>query len=158
MVGALVDQVNPVTMLEKYPALAAVAKNNIQTDIAQDELPAFVELVQRMQKGSITSLALTNKNTNVGNPDYAKIHALVQSAIATPQPAPSHPATATPTTPTADADPVRHLHRGAGDRRPGQHQGRLLSPEVSGPARGARPGPGEPAPARVAASPWPRSR
>ena len=56
MVGALVDQVNPVTMLEKYPALAAVAKNNIQSDIAQDELPAFVELVQRMQKGSITSL------------------------------------------------------------------------------------------------------
>ena len=99
MVGALVDQVNPVTMLEKYPALAAVAKNNIQSDIAQDELPAFVELVQRIQKGSITSLALTNKNTNVGNPDYAKIHALVQSAIATPQPMASHPATPTPSTP-----------------------------------------------------------
>lgn len=95
MVGALVDQVNPVTMLEKYPALAAVAKDNIQSDIAQDELPAFVELVQRMQKGSITSLALTNKNTNVGNPDYAKLHALVQSAIATPHPAPSHRAGAT---------------------------------------------------------------
>lgn len=100
MVGALVDQVNPVTMLEKYPALAAVAKNNIQSDIAQDELPAFVELVQRMQKGSITSLALTNKNTDVGNPDYAKIHALVQSAIATPHPAPSPPATPAPSTPT----------------------------------------------------------
>ena len=100
MVGALVDQVNPVTMLEKYPALAAVAKNNIQSDIAQDELPAFVELVQRMQKGSITSLALTNKNTNVGNPDYAKLHALVQSAIATPHPTASHPATAAPGTPT----------------------------------------------------------
>jgi polyisoprenyl-teichoic acid--peptidoglycan teichoic acid transferase len=105
MVGALVDQVNPVTMLEKYPALAAVAKNNIQSDIAQDELPAFVELVQRMQKGSITSLALTNKNTNVGNPDYAKLHALVQSAIATPHPAPSHPATATPSTPTPTPTP-----------------------------------------------------
>ena len=85
-------------MLEKYPALAAVAKNNIQADISQSELPAFVELVQRMQRGSITSLALTNKNTDVGNPDYAKIHALVQQAIATPKPAPSHPATRRPPT------------------------------------------------------------
>ena len=89
-------------MLEKYPALASVAKNNIQADISQSELPAFVELVQRMQRGSITSLALTNKNTVVGNPDYAKIHQLVQKAIATPKPAPRtpRPTTPKPTTPT----------------------------------------------------------
>jgi LCP family protein required for cell wall assembly len=99
MVGALVGQVNPVTMLEKYPALASVAKNNIQADISQGELPAFVELVQRMQRGSITSLALTDKNTNVGNPDYDKIHALVQAAVATPRPVAKKPATPRPSTP-----------------------------------------------------------
>jgi anionic cell wall polymer biosynthesis LytR-Cps2A-Psr (LCP) family protein len=109
MVGALVSQVNPVVMLEKYPALASVAKNNIQADISQSELPAFVELVQRMQRGSITSLALTNKNTTVGNPDYAKIHQLVQKAIATPEPAPSTPRPTTPTpkpTPTPSGSPT----------------------------------------------------
>jgi LCP family protein required for cell wall assembly len=111
MVGALVDQVNPVRMLEKYPALAAVAKNNIQSDISQNELPAFVELVQRMQRGSITSLALTNKNTNVGNTDYTKIHAMVQAALANPRPAspkPSTPSTPRPsaTTPTLTPTPT----------------------------------------------------
>jgi len=55
-----------------------------------------VELVQRMQRGSITSLALTNKNTNVGNPDYARIHQLVQQAMATPRPASSAPRPTTP--------------------------------------------------------------
>jgi LCP family protein required for cell wall assembly len=105
MVGALVSQVNPVTMLEKYPALAAVAKNNIQSDISQNELPAFVELVQRIQRGSITSLALTNKNTDVGNPDYGKIHAMVQAAIANPRPASPKPSATTPT-PTLTATPT----------------------------------------------------
>ena len=52
MVGALVDQVNPVSCWRSTPHSPAVAKNNIQVDIPPDELPACVELVQRMQRGS----------------------------------------------------------------------------------------------------------
>ena len=85
MAGALVDQVNPVTMLEKYPALAAVAKNNIQSDISQNELPAFVDLVQRIQKGgSIRSLPLTANVVRPGNPDFAKIRKLVKKGLKPP--------------------------------------------------------------------------
>ena len=105
MVGALLDQTNPVKLLKKYPALAKVAKNNIQSDVAQHELAAWVDLVQRIQEGSVTSLPLTNQITNVGNPDFAKLHALVQSAIATPHPTASHPATPAPGTPTPTPTP-----------------------------------------------------
>jgi LCP family protein required for cell wall assembly len=86
MVGAIVDQVNPVTMVEKYPRLASVLKKNLQTDISQKELKAFVTLVERMQKGTMKSLAFTNDNTNTVHPDFAKMHQLVQKAIHPPKP------------------------------------------------------------------------
>ncbi|HET8601500.1 MAG TPA: LCP family protein [Segeticoccus sp.] len=89
MVGALLDQVNPVSMLQKYPQLAQVAKDNIQTDIPTNELPAWVTLVQRIQKGEIRSLAFTPDNTNVVHPDFAKMRQLVKRALQPPKPAPS---------------------------------------------------------------------
>ena len=81
MVGALLTQVNPVKILRKYPSLAKVAKNNIQTDIAAKELPAWVELVERIQKGEIHSLTFTIKNTNVVHPDFPKMRTMVKNAI-----------------------------------------------------------------------------
>jgi LCP family protein required for cell wall assembly len=91
VVAAVVQQVDPITMLQRYPALARVAGDNISVDISQDELPAWADLVLRMQKGTIKSLPFTPKNTNVVDPDFAKIRMMVYEAI--------HPEleTATPT-------------------------------------------------------------
>ncbi len=93
MVGALLNQVNAGNMLQRYPALAAAAGDNIQTDVAQDELPAWVELVQQIQDGTIESLPFTLDNTNVVNPDFESIRQRVQDAIEpepeTPTDAPS---------------------------------------------------------------------
>ena len=86
MVGAIVSQVNPVSMIEKYPALARVLKKNLQTDISQQELKPFVTLVERMQHGTMKSLAFTNENTNTVQPDFAKMHTMVQKAIHPPKP------------------------------------------------------------------------
>ncbi len=100
LVGALIDQVNPVTMLSKYPDLARVAKNNVSTDLQVSQLPAWVELVQRIQKGSITSLTFSLDNLKPANPDYAKIRRLVQESIsapATPRPTTSASTAPTPT-------------------------------------------------------------
>ena len=100
LVGALIDQVNPVTMLSRYPDLARVAKNNVSTDLQVSQLPAWVELVQRIQKGSITSLTFSLDNLNPANPDYAGIRRLVQESIAapaTPRPTASAPPAATST-------------------------------------------------------------
>lgn len=84
LVGALIDQVNPVTMLSKYPELARAAKDNVSTDLQVSQLPAWVELVQRIQKGSITSITFSLDTITPANPDYAKIRRVVQEAISAP--------------------------------------------------------------------------
>jgi LCP family protein required for cell wall assembly len=97
MVGNLVGQVNPVQLLSKYPQLAAVAQKNISTDVGQDQLRAWVMLVERMQKGKIKSLPFTSAVISPGNPDFAKIRALVQAAINPPPPAPAAASTGSAT-------------------------------------------------------------
>ena len=100
LIGALLDQVNPVNMLRQYPQLAQAAKENISTDIAVEQLPAWVELVQRIQKGSITSLTFTSDNITPANPNYAKMREMVQEAITTPQTTTATPTTAPPSSTT----------------------------------------------------------
>ncbi|WP_109472575.1 LCP family protein [Ornithinimicrobium cavernae] len=88
VVGALVEQVNPVTLLQRYPAIAAAAGDNITVDIDQAELPAWAELVERVQSGTMKSLPFTAKNTNTVDPDYTGIRREVYLALH-PQPEPT---------------------------------------------------------------------
>jgi len=99
MVTALLDQANPAQLISRYPALAKVAKNNIQTGIRQQDLAAWVTLVQRIQHGTVRSLPLTNKVIGTVNPDFAQIRALVAASIAAkaaPKPKPTGTATKPP--------------------------------------------------------------
>jgi len=98
MVGIILDQVNPVLMLAKYPEIARVAKDNIKTDVAAEDLPAWVELVQRMKRGTISSLTFTSRNISPANPDFAEIRTMIRTAL-TPVPS----ATVTPSTATTGA-------------------------------------------------------
>ncbi len=81
LVGKILDQVNPATMLQKYPELAQVAKDNIQTDIPAADLPAWVDLVGRIKGASIRSLTFTDLNTKVYDPDFPKMRTMIQDAI-----------------------------------------------------------------------------
>jgi LCP family protein required for cell wall assembly len=81
MVSALVDQSNPVKLLQKYPKIASVAKHNIETDIPRKDLPAWVTLVERMQNGKMTSLPFTSSVVNTSHPDFDRIHQLVRKAL-----------------------------------------------------------------------------
>ncbi len=101
LVGNIVDQVNPALMLQKYPALAQVAKENIVTDLPATDLPAWVDLVDRIKNAQIHSLAFTASNISVTRPDFAKIHTMVSQAIA----ASLAPASPTTTTPSATSSP-----------------------------------------------------
>jgi anionic cell wall polymer biosynthesis LytR-Cps2A-Psr (LCP) family protein len=89
VVAALVNQVNPMTMVQRYPQIAEVAGDNIAVSIDQEELPAWADLVLRVQKGTIRSLPFTNENIDTVNPDYTAIHATVLQAISPPPPEPS---------------------------------------------------------------------
>jgi polyisoprenyl-teichoic acid--peptidoglycan teichoic acid transferase len=105
MVGNLVDQVNPVKLLSKYGQLASVLKNNISTDITQNQLQGWVVLVQRMQKGDITSLPLTNKVINTVNPDFEAIRTYVKQALDPASKPTPKASTGTSDTPGATSEP-----------------------------------------------------
>ncbi|NUO91609.1 MAG: LCP family protein [Dermatophilaceae bacterium] len=100
VVQAVVKQVDPASMVSKYPEIARIARDNIYTDIPAQNLPAFVDLIERVQKsGKINSLALTQvPGFNSFRPDYDAIHAFIQKGIAPPvaTPKPTTTSTATP--------------------------------------------------------------
>nr|WP_281366104.1 LCP family protein [Janibacter cremeus] len=99
MVGALLNQVNPTSMLVRYPALASTLEDNVRVDIPEDDLDEWAELVLRIQDGgSIKSLPLTNDVIDVVNPDYLKIHLMVHEAINPPEPTSEPSSSSSPTT------------------------------------------------------------
>jgi LCP family protein required for cell wall assembly len=101
VLGALAQQVDPVTLARSFPALARTAQRNIRTDIGLDELSAWVELGHRVQGASVRSLPFTDQVINTVRPDFAKVHALVRKALQAPAPtaAPPKPGTPKPGTP-----------------------------------------------------------
>lgn len=95
VVAAVVQQVNPMTMLQRYPQIAEVAGDNISVSIAPGDLPAWAELVLRVQDGRIESLPFTNENINTADPNYKEIRSTVAEALNPPEP---DPVTSTPGT------------------------------------------------------------
>jgi LCP family protein required for cell wall assembly len=85
VVKAVIGQVNPAEMLAQYGKVAKILRENIYTDIPGENLPAFVELVERVQKAKIGSVALTPKTgIDSFDPDYDLIRTLVDKAINPP--------------------------------------------------------------------------
>ncbi|EWT01451.1 LytR family regulatory protein [Intrasporangium oryzae NRRL B-24470] len=107
VVQAVVQQVNPASMLGKYPELARIAKDNIYTDIPVQNLGAFATLIERVQKAKITSVALTLKQgISSVKPDFDLIRELVQKAIAPPPASTPTPSTTTTAKPTPTKKPT----------------------------------------------------
>jgi polyisoprenyl-teichoic acid--peptidoglycan teichoic acid transferase len=86
VIGAIAAQANPANLAKAFPALAAAAKDNIETSIQQSDLEAWVDLTMRVKKaGSIRSLPFTSKVVgSTANPDYDQIHRLVDNALVDP--------------------------------------------------------------------------
>lgn len=101
LIGAMVRQAEPLNVLKHFQELASATKKLAQTDIPRSVLPDMVSLGDRMHRnGSIRSVAFVPPVIHTGNPNYARIRALVRAALAKPaaKPAPV-PAAASPTTP-----------------------------------------------------------
>ncbi len=139
VVAAVVEQVNPLNMLQNYPAIVAAAGDNITVDIAQQDLPAWAELVSRVQgSGSIRSLPFTIKNTDVSDPDYADIRAQVAAALQPPAPTPTSPtATGGTTGPTTASRPRGRPSRARPATTPRRPRPTMSSPTSGRSAEGA---------------------
>jgi LCP family protein required for cell wall assembly len=105
VVGALARQADPVTVAKAYPKLARSAKKNISTDVPLDQVDALVQLGLRVKEGKVTSMSLTPEVIgSAANPDFPRIHRLVQKALrdsTKPTPTPTvTPGTSGTTNPT----------------------------------------------------------
>lgn len=121
LIGAMVQQASPSTVLKHFQELSSATKKLASTDIPRSVLPDLISLGDKMHSASIRSLAFVPPVIITGDPDYAKIRNLVRAAItpvaAAPTPAPTASATPTPapttskpsgssTRPTASSAPV----------------------------------------------------
>lgn len=102
MVNALVSQTNPFQMVQRFPDIMKVAKENILLDLPQDQLPDLADLANTMKKGQMKSVNLAYPIISDSNPDYDKVRLLVKKGLerpkATKKPAPKKTSTSSSTT------------------------------------------------------------
>ena len=68
VVNAFLKQANPGNLLRRYPEIAGAVKENVSTDIPVGALSDWADLVLKVQKASVRSLALTPDNISVVRP------------------------------------------------------------------------------------------
>jgi len=104
LIGAMVQQVSPLTVLKHFQDLSSATKKLAETDIPRSVLPDLITLGDQMHGGStVRSLAFVPPVISTANPDYAKIRRLVRDALAKPAATPSTSASPTPAATTSAA-------------------------------------------------------
>lgn len=116
VIGALLDQADPATVLARFNQVAAATKELIETDIPRAMLSDLVPLALKVQDAKVTSLQFVPPLIQTFDPDWTKIRDLTRKAIrestgaepvtASATPAPTEtPSAGTPTagSPTAGA-------------------------------------------------------
>ncbi len=78
---AMLQQVNPQTMLTKFRAVAQASAKVVSTDIPESDLGTFVELGLKAKKEKVTSVQFVPPLITPAHPDFAKVRQLVASAI-----------------------------------------------------------------------------
>ena len=79
---ALIRQFTPQTLLTKYTELASAGQDMVPSDIPQAMIGSLSNLALKTRQLPITNLELVPPQVGTGDPGYAAIHAMVQSAPA----------------------------------------------------------------------------
>lgn len=66
VLGAVADQASPLTILRNFGSIAAAIKENVSTDIPQDRLVDFVDLLPMVSTDRIDSLRITRAEYSTG--------------------------------------------------------------------------------------------
>ncbi|KNY07452.1 LCP family glycopolymer transferase [Microbacterium sp. GCS4] len=87
---AILAQFTPQTVLTRFNEVAAAGTALISTDLPQDKLPEFFDLMTKAKEQTVTTIELTPENgIDEHSPDYGYIHSMIQQTL--------HPPTETPT-------------------------------------------------------------
>ncbi|MDO5068208.1 MAG: LCP family protein [Propionibacteriaceae bacterium] len=96
LVGSIIRQANPQTMLTSYEAIAKASKDMVMTDIPQEVLQPIVELALKVKDANVTRLRFDNgaHGYNYDRPDFPEMRKSVQEALGitvetTPSPTPT---------------------------------------------------------------------
>ncbi len=78
---AMLQQLNPKSVLLNAEKIAESSKALLTTDIPQQDLGAFMDLALKAKSQKISSVSLVPPVIYTGNPDYRKVRRLVSTAI-----------------------------------------------------------------------------
>ena len=99
VMGAILREASPTTVITKYKELASAAESTISTNIPQGVVPALVQLALRAKSQPLSSVQFVPPLIpNTAHPDFDEIHDIVQQAIHDSMSAPAAaPSTSAPT-------------------------------------------------------------
>ncbi|WP_219467398.1 LCP family protein, partial [Nonomuraea rhizosphaerae] len=81
VIGALLDQADPATVLTRFRKIALATKELIRTDIPRPMLTHLVPLALQVKNAEVTSLQFVPPLINTGSPDWEKIRSLTAKAV-----------------------------------------------------------------------------
>lgn len=84
VLDAIVEAADPMTLLSRFQQLAATTQDIVSTDVPQRVLGDVVELGLRVKDAPIRSVVFDDTVIDPAYPDYDRIRALVQQALAGP--------------------------------------------------------------------------
>lgn len=121
-IDAIIDEADPLTLLQDYQELAAATSDIVSTDIPRSALQDFVELGDRVKDGEVTSVVFDNTVIDPAYPDYDAMRLIVLSALSEPAPSSGAPGTSAPSTsaPSTSAAPETSAAPTAGEEAPAE--------------------------------------
>ena len=97
LMAAMLDQLNPRTVLLNATDIGQSSKKLLTTSIPAEELGPFGDLALKARDHKITTVSLVPPEVNVAAPDWDEVHRMIRGAIGDgEQPSPSPSATKTP--------------------------------------------------------------
>jgi LCP family protein required for cell wall assembly len=106
VLDAIVQAADPVTLLSSYRELAATTQDIVSTDVPSNVLGDVVDLALRVKDSEIRSVVFDNTVIDPAYPDYDRMRALVQEALAAPAPVDDADDTAPSGTPAPSTSPA----------------------------------------------------
>lgn len=87
---AILEQFTPQNVLARFSDIVAAGTVMVNTDLPQDKLPEFFELMLKAKDEPVTTIELVPENgVDEWNPDWTYVRSLVHDALYPPTPTPT---------------------------------------------------------------------
>ena len=142
VMNAMLNQLDPVTVLTKFNGIASASKEIVATDIPSSQVSKMLDLAQKAKTKPVGSLAIVPPLLKPADPDFGKIRAAIADQIAKSEAmdAPKPSATAVPPATRRPAPSPRRRRAAARSSSDPAQEGRGHLQPVEGLLRLSRPG------------------